>query len=296
MPRAAGLRSLLPALYREGELITRFCELFGLQLDVLDEISVAVQRAHQFDATPDFDEAAALAALLNIAPESFHADLDEFRAWVHALVDARLHAGAVTREALRILVDTYVQGFQRAAHIELVPAIASWDTQQDPSRAALVEYPARLRTARLPATGGWEPLARLVVTNAGLDPARWAVVLTGADGGEYAPLIANRTTGHALAFRGAIATGSRLTIAPSAIDPNVLRAELDGEDVTDRLDCYPALRCSHVATTSCGFSRSRTTTHPGSIVFCSRSQMTRCVPGASMRRAMSTRCSLSHRR
>ena len=77
------------------------------------------------------------------------------------------------------------------------------------------------------------------VVNAGIDPAPWAVVLTGLAGGpEFAPLIANRTTGHALVFRGAIGVGSRLTIAPSAADPTALHADLDGHDVTDRLDSY----------------------------------------------------------
>ncbi len=237
--RAASLAGHLPPLYRDGELVDGFNQLWGVQLDMLDEASFVVQRSHWFDSTPDFDEAAALAALLDIAPEEFHADIDEFRAWVHAVTNARLQAGAVTREALRILVDTYAQGFQRAANIDLVASIAAWVDEPDGERAALVENPHRFRSARLPVQGGWEPLARMSVVNAGIDPAPWAVVLTGLAGGpEFAPLIANRTTGHALVFRGALAVGSRLTIAPSAADPTALHADLDGHDVTDRLDSY----------------------------------------------------------
>lgn len=242
MARAASLASHLPSLYREGRLVDAFNRLWGLQLDMLDEASLTVQRAHWFDSTPDLDEAVALGALLDIAPEQFHADLDEYRAWVHALTNARLHAGAVTREALRVLVDTYLRGFQSAADIDLVPSVPAWADQPDVEGAILVENPRRFRSARLPAAGGWYPLARGQVANAGIDPAPWAVVLTGVTGGpEYAPLIANRTTGHALVFRGELPVGSRLTIAPSAADAGALRADLDGHDVTDRLDSYPNL-------------------------------------------------------
>lgn len=242
MSRAAALETHLPPLYREGELLRAFTALWGVQLDMLDEASVSVQRAHGFDTTHDLDEAAALAALLDIVPEEFHATLGEFRGWVHALTAARLHAGAVTREALRILVDTYAQAFQRSARIEVVPPIASWRDGPDGQGAALVENPPRLRSARLPATGGWEPLARVEVTNAGIDPAPWAMVLTGLPGGaEYAPFVANLTTGYALVFRGEVGVGARLTIAPSATDRTVLAADLDGQDVTGHLDVYTAL-------------------------------------------------------
>lgn len=242
MSRSTSVASHLPALYREGQLVTGINELWGVQLDMLDEASIIVQRAHWFDSTPDFDEATALGALLDIGPEEFHADLDEYRAWVHALTNARLHGGAVTREALRILVDTYLRGFQRAADIDLVPGVPAWVDQPDLERAALIENPTRMRHERLPVAGALETLSVLSVTNAGLDPAPWAVVLTGVAGGsEFAPFIANRTTGEAFVFRGEVGIGARLTIAPSADDRSVLRVDLDGVDVTDRLDSYAPL-------------------------------------------------------
>lgn len=242
MGRSVALGDHLPPLYREGELVGAYNDVWGVQLDMLDEAAFIVQRARWFDSTPDLDEAAALAALVDISPEEFHADLGEYRAWVHALTNARLQGGAVTRDAIRILVDTYVQGFQRSADIDLVGGITEWAREQNDERAALVENPARFRSARLPAAGGFEPLARLHVTNAGIDPAPWAVVLTGIAGGsEYSPFLANRTTGYAVVYRGEIGVGARLTIAPTAADPTVLRADLDGIDVSDRLLTYPDL-------------------------------------------------------
>ncbi|WP_456788808.1 hypothetical protein [Cellulomonas sp. P5_C5] len=230
----------LPTLYREGEVVGAFAGTWGVQLDGLDEAGVSVQRAHWFDSTPDLDEAVALAALLDIGPEPFHAGLGEFRAWVHALVRARLQLGAVTREALRVLVADYAAGFQRAAGIGTVGPVEAWAT--DPSGPQLVDNPSRLRGARLPAAGGWEPLAHLEVDNRGIDPAPWAVVLRGVGGApEHSPLVVNRTTGHAVLFRGSVDLGQRLTIAPSAADRTLLHADLDGHDVTDRLTVWTDL-------------------------------------------------------
>ena len=250
MARHDALTAHLPHLYREGDLLSGLTAVWATQLDMLDEASLTVQRAHWFDVTPDDGEAEALAAILGIEREEFHADLREFRAWVHALRDGVLRAGSVTREALRILVESYTGGFQSATGISLVPPITKWAAPAPglvASAAVLRENPPLLRSARLPATGGIEPLARLHVTNGGIDPAPWAVVLTGTQGGdEFAPFLANRSTGDALVFRGRIGLGQVLLIAPRGDDRTRLYAELDGVDVTDRLDTYPHL----VATTA----------------------------------------------
>lgn len=67
-------------------------------------------------------------------------------------------------------------------------------------------------------------------------------MLTGnAGGSEFAPLIANRTTGQAFVFRGEIGVGQRLTVAPGGDDRTELGADLEGVDVSDRLDSYPSL-------------------------------------------------------
>ncbi|GEK21064.1 hypothetical protein CXY01_15840 [Cellulomonas xylanilytica] len=238
--RTDAVLSHLPTLYREGEVVGAFAGTWGVQLDGLDEAGVSVQRAHWFDSTPDLDEAVALAALLDIGPEAFHAGLGEFRAWVHALVRARLQLGAVTREALRVLVADYAAGFQRAAGIAAVAPVDAW--APDAAGPQLLDNPPRSRAARLPGAGGWEPLAQLEVDNGGMDPAPWAVVLRGVgDAPEHSPLVVNRTTGHAVLFRGSVALGQRLTIAPSAADRSVLHADLDGADVTERLTVWTDL-------------------------------------------------------
>lgn len=242
MPRAATITSRLPRIYRDGEVIGTLAGNWGVQLDGLDEASASVQRDHWFDATPDDAAAVALARVLDIAPEEFHANLAEFRAWVHAVRDGILREGSVTAEALRILVDEYAQGFQQANGIQICPPIKQWAKAPDRVMAALVENPTQLRTMRLPATDGIEPLARLVVANRGLDPAPWAVVLFGTEGGsEYAPFVANRTTGHAIVYRGTVDVGQVLVIAPGAEDRTSVRAVLNGVDVTERLDTYPSL-------------------------------------------------------
>lgn len=244
--RAEALSSSLPTLYAEGENVRGFAGTWGTVLDGYDEATAAVQRAHWFDATPDLAEAAALAGLLDIGVEEFHADLREYRAWVHALVDGAVAAGLVTREAIRVVVDRYGSGFQSATAIDMFGPLRAWPTPEearDRRLPELRENPVETRFLRLPETGGWEPLSRLVVTNGGLDPAPWTVVLTGTEpGGEYAPLLANRTTGHTIVWRGAIGVGQRLVIGPAAEDRTRLRATLEGVDVSDRLDVYPHLR------------------------------------------------------
>lgn len=242
--RAGALADHLPSLYREGPLLNGLFAGWGVQIDLLDEAAQRVQRARWIDTTLRLDEAAALAAVLDVAPEAFHADLDEFRAWVHSLRDARLQAGAVTREAIRIFVDGYLRGFQAASAIDLVPAVPTFATSPGPDRVALVENPRRLRHARLPDVGGLEPLARAGVENRGLDPAPPALVVTslGSAGGEFAPMLANLTTGQAVVWLGHVPPGQRLTIAASSSDPLQLAARLEGADVSDRLRVVPDLR------------------------------------------------------
>src|ERR1044071_5189613 len=96
--------SRLPQLYRDGELVRDTLELPALQIEIFDQYAREVQRAHWFDTTLELEEAARLAALLDIAPEPWQT-LGTFRAWVRALRDARLLYGAVTPRALQTFVE-----------------------------------------------------------------------------------------------------------------------------------------------------------------------------------------------
>jgi hypothetical protein len=96
----------------------------AVQVEVLDEVMREVQRAHWFGTTLELDEAARLAALLDIAPEAWHG-LATFRGWVQALRDAMLREGAVTRRALQLFVAEYATAFQGATGVQVVAAPAA---------------------------------------------------------------------------------------------------------------------------------------------------------------------------
>lgn len=243
----------LPQLYRDGERVTGILDVVGLQLEYLDEEARRVQRRHWFDTSPDFDDAARLGALLDIAPEGWQS-LGEYRAWFHALRTARLRYGAVTPEAFKAFVTTYVEAFEVADGIDVVaplpdladqataaPGEDRWSEQPTTFGHAFVENPGRSRQVVLGEAPGAVPLHRQDVANRGLDPAPLSWVVTGtARGPEYVPVIANLTTGTAIVYLGAIEPGRRLFVRatdtePAATGPVTLAADLEGVDVSDRL-------------------------------------------------------------
>jgi hypothetical protein len=239
MARAADMAERLPTLYRDGELMRGLLGVLGLQLEVIDEESREVARAHAFDTCLELEEAAGLAAVLDIPPEPWQS-LAEYRPWVHALRDARLRAGSVTPEGIRLFVDHYAARFQAVHRVRITPGIPQFSRQPEPDTPALIENPPRLRMHRVPPQDGIEPLARAEAVNRGLDPVTLAAVFTGlgATGPEYAPLLANLTTGEALVYLGPVPPGSRLWLLPSAPgldedgDAPALSARLEAEDVT----------------------------------------------------------------
>jgi hypothetical protein len=224
----------LPLLYREGELTGAVLGVPGLALDIADEDLVSIQRSHWFDRCVDRDDAAGLAAVLDLAPEEWQS-LGLFRAWVHALRDALLLEGAVTRAALARFVRAYATSFQAAMGILALPPLGEFASAPDDARVAIVENPPRRRGVRAPAAGGGvEPLHRFDAAQGGLDPVPAAFLLTGLpEGPECVPLIANLTTREALLFHGTVATGERLWIVPQP-DGGV-RAQLEQHDVSERL-------------------------------------------------------------
>lgn len=237
MSRTDAILARLPHLYRDGPELRRLADVIALQIQALDERGNLVRRTHHFDLAYAIEDAERLAAILDIEAEPWQERLGEYRAWVHGLRDAQLQAGSVTREAISIFVRRYLDGFQRARGVRLVPPVRELGEEPGDAEAALVENPPRLRYVAAP-TGELLPLDRFTLENRGLDPVPLDTVITalGEDGPEYAPLLANLTTGRALVFLDTLPPGRRLWVEAVADgDDFVARARLEGHDVTDRL-------------------------------------------------------------
>ncbi|MGE0824806.1 MAG: hypothetical protein AB7P18_22140 [Candidatus Binatia bacterium] len=231
MTHAQNMAQRLPSLYREGELLNSLLAIPALQIEILDEYALEVQRAHFFDATFDLTEAARVAALLDIAPESWQR-LQTFRAWVHALRTAVLERGAVTRAAIAGFVAEYAQRYQQATNVTL--PFGEFREPVTQQTAALVENPQRRRYDHPSAMTGIEPLTQFTVTVDGLDEATAAFLLVGLPSApESVPVIANLTSKEALVFLGQIPPGARLWIRDTG--EGQAQAQLEGTDVSDRL-------------------------------------------------------------
>ncbi len=223
----------LPNLYREGELVAQVLSIPGLQLEILDEDGIEVRRAHWFDTTLQLDEAAKLAALLDIPPETWQS-LDEYRVWVHALRDALLQKGAVTKPALQDFVAQYAKLYQNVANITATPALEVWSKTASTRDPAFIENPPIRRFQRVPNVGGIEPLFQFSIEQKGLDPTTIDFLLTGLPSGpESVPVIVNLTTREALIFLGNIPPGQRLWI--HAQPDGSIRVHLENQDVTAQM-------------------------------------------------------------
>lgn len=225
----------LPLLYREGELARDVLELPALQLEIMQEDALEVQRAHWFDAALELEEAADLAAVLDIAPEPWQR-LREFRAWVHAIRDAMRFKGAVTKLALQDFVADYSRRYQAAVGVTVVPPITVWTDEPATGEPAFVENPVLQRFQRAGSARGIEPLERFTLTQRGLDETHAGFMFIGlpySSVPESVPVIANLTTEQALIYMGAIPPGARLWIRPTPTGE--VRAMLEGEDVTDKM-------------------------------------------------------------
>jgi len=233
MPHADAMLARLPSLYRDGELLAGVMAIPGLQLEMVDEDAAAIQRAHWFNSAVDRGEAARLGALLDIAPEPWQG-LAEYRAWLHALRNAMLRHGAVTRGALTGFVEEYTTAYRAATGSTVVAPITTWSETRSGHLPAFVENPPLRRVAHISAAGGIAPLQRFQLDQRGLDDTRLAFVCTGLpDQGEYVPLLANVTTGDALVWLGHLPAGQRLWLRPQA--DGTVTAELEGRDVTREL-------------------------------------------------------------
>ena len=222
MKRVADMAARLPHLYREGAMVERFLAQPGVQIEVVDEYATRVQRAHWFNETFELDEAAGLAALLDMAPEPWQT-LDLFRVWFHAQRDATLLGGAVTVTGLRQFLTEYQKGYEDATGVEF-----------EHRDAEIVEYPQRRRYAAAPLVGGLAPLSRFSIDMKGLDETQASILLTGLEAApESAAVIVNLTTAEGVIFLGDIGPGQRLWLQAQP-DGGVV-ARLEREDVTHKV-------------------------------------------------------------
>lgn len=222
MKRVDDMAGRLPPLYREGELVASVLAQPALQLEILDEELIDVQRARHFDSALELDDAAKLAELLDFRPEPWQ-DLALFRSWVHAQRDAVLEQGGVTIAAILSFLESYAASYQDAVAVRFPRA-----------RPVLVENPPVRRLLRLPLVDNITPLSRFSLVNGGLDPTPVSFLLQGLPGGpESVPVIVNLTTGQGLIYLGNIAPGERLWLR--AGPDGLAEGRLERQDVTDRL-------------------------------------------------------------
>lgn len=246
MQRVDNMAGRLPQLYRDGELLRGsrstggVLGVPGVQLELVDELAREIQRAHWFDATYELEHAARLAALLDFVPESWQ-ELDLFRAWVHALRDSVLHTGGLTVAGIQSFVTRYTKAFESVLGVDVVMQVDTWDdaeTAEDAevnSAPALIENPKTRRFARFPEAGLLESLSQFTITNRGLHSAPVSFLIAGTPAGrEYAPLIANLTTGDALIYAGEVPEGQRLWISVDD-ETGTVSATLETDDVTANL-------------------------------------------------------------
>ena len=226
MKRADDMAARLPPLYREGELVSAILTQPALQIEIVEEYLLDIQRAHQFDAALEFTDAAKLATVLDFTPEPWQ-NLVLFRAWVHSQRDAALDHGAVTADSIRGFVESYADAYQAAIN-----------THFQDDHPALVENPPRRRSMRPPLDDNIVPLSQFSIVNGGLDETPVSFLLTGLAGGpESAPVIVNLTTGEAILFLGNVGPGERLWLRAGA--DGTLQAQLERRDVSDRLRFIP---------------------------------------------------------
>ena len=70
MKRADDMAARLPSLYREGELVVATLAQPAIQVEIIEEELLDIQRAHHFDAALELEDAAKLAALLDLDRKS----------------------------------------------------------------------------------------------------------------------------------------------------------------------------------------------------------------------------------
>ncbi len=222
MKRADDMASRLPLLYREGELVVASLAQPAVQVEIVEEELLDIQRAHHFDAALELEDAAKLAALLDFVPEPWQ-NLALFRSWVHSQRDASLKHGAVTIDGLTSFARSYMDGYEQATRVNF-----------HHKKPDVTEYPKHRKCLRPGLIDNITPLSQFTIENKGLDESTLSFLLTGLPAGpESVPVIVNLTTGEGLMFQGNVGPGQRLWLGTR--DDGTVEGTLERDDVTAKL-------------------------------------------------------------
>jgi hypothetical protein len=131
-----------------------------------------------------------------------------------------------------MFVEMYAEAFESTNKVEALPAFDEWSSESVRVGHAFIENPPQTTGIRLGGPGAAEPLTQQAVVNSALDAAYTSILLTGDNGGEHVPVIANLTTGNAIVYLDQLKTGDRLWV--HANDDGSVIAELGNVDVTPK--------------------------------------------------------------
>jgi hypothetical protein len=228
--RNLSMAERLPPVYdtRRDTLLASLLAHLALPLDALDVERPRVQRAHWISTALDRVDVARLGALLDRRMEDWE-DTDLFRDRIVLIARARLAGGVDVATIL-----DFVEGMLDAGAARLGLHVAAGRRRPPAAgtrgRVDLVENPpvvGRHTAGRL------TPLDTVTLVNAGLDPAPLEATFVGLPGARAAtPVLVDPAAGVLLGWAGTIPPGARLRLRATS---GTLRADLDGEDRTDRL-------------------------------------------------------------
>ena len=243
MARLAPMMDRLPGVYarERGTQMVGLMSVVGVLLDCFDQDMDRVQRSHWLSEAFDREDLEAIGALVGVDALPWE-PVDLYRERIKATAGAILE-GSVTRDALDGVLARLVRTAWVAAGVRLFGArpvdpqghVFARGPHPSDSVADLVEWPTQRRRsedllARDGVVGQGQPFAMHCDAPGGanLTVLVRGVVADRTDG----PVLVSRRTRQAVGFWGTVPIGSTLALVS---DGQSLVADLDGEDVTDRV-------------------------------------------------------------